>query len=104
MSSKCIRVAVSTNIYSDGGCKKLELLDRDDSDGIAISTWNGISDRSGGIEHMSVKCIREAVGTNIQVDSCGQQWKFSNRDGSDGIAPSTRNGIGDRTGRVEHMS
>src|SRR5947207_1804698 len=103
MSVKCIREAVGTNIYCDGGCKQWQLVDRDGSDGIATSTWNGISDRSGGIEDMSVKRIREAVGTNIYSDGGCKQWQLVDRNGSDGIATTATQCIGMRTGAVENM-
>src|SRR5436190_234240 len=104
MSIKRIREAIGTNIYSDGGCKQGQLIDREGTDGIATSSWNGISDRSGSIEHMSIKRIREAIGTNIYSDGGCKQWQLLDRDGSDGIATSTWNGISDRSGGIEDMS
>src|SRR6478736_5344655 len=108
MSIKGIWVAVGTNIQVDSCGQQWKFSNRNGSDGITTtgSGGNRIGDRASYIEHMSIKGIWEAVGANIQGDSCGEQWKFSNRNGSDGITTtgSGGNGIGKRACCGEHMS
>src|SRR5678809_1041290 len=104
MSIKGIWVAVGTNIQVNSCSKQRQLSHCDGSYGIATDTCNRISDDTGCIEHMSIKGIWVAVGTNIQIDRCSQQWKFSNRNGSDGIttAGSGGNRIGNAASCIEH--
>src|SRR5678815_5490638 len=108
MSIKGIWEAVGANIQVDSGSKQWQLSHCNGSDGITTtgSTQHSIYNRSWCIEDMSIKGIREGVGTYIQVDRCGQQWKFSDRNGSDGITTtgSGGNGIGDRASCIEEMS
>src|SRR5436189_206793 len=108
MSIKGIWEAVGTNIQRNSCSQQWKFSNRNGSDGITTtgSTKNRIDNRSSSIEHMSIKGIWEAVGTNIQRNSCTQQWKFSNRNGSDGIttACSGGNGIGNAASSIEYMS
>src|SRR6478736_2604729 len=108
MSIKGIWEGVGTNIQRNSCGQQWKFSNRNGSDGITTtgSGGNRIGDRASYIEHMSIKGIWEAVGTNIQVNSCSQQWKFSNRNGSDGITTtgSGGNGIGNVASCIEHMS
>src|SRR5207342_2870586 len=97
---------VGTNIQVNSCSQQWKFSNRNGSDGITTtgSTQHSIYNRSWCIEDMSIKGIREAVGTNIQVNSSSKQRQLSHCDGSYGIATDTCNRISDDTGCIEDMS
>src|SRR5688572_22144150 len=104
MSIKSEWKLIGTNRKINCSGEQWQFSYRDRSYGITTGAWNSIGDDTGGIKDMSIKSEWKLIGTNRKINCSGEQWQFSNCNGSYGITTGAWNSIGDDTGGIKDMS